>query len=342
MPGEPECILRDMSDGVVVIDEKGRLKTLNPAARALLGLGESDGALPQSFAALFIGDSRNDGFVQAMLDALQTADAPGERVVDFYPKSGQTQKRRVNVKASFLRGGDGAEKTLIAVLSDVTERENAIVFRKDVTILVAIAVMLICAFVFIYRLLSDYWPGRISPSAMTYGLEAALLLLSVVIVKTTSLRPRIVFRGEAARKAMLSGALISLAAAAALIAIKYILLQTGATLFRPGEPFFHFERFTAKELYQYLPCVLVQEFLARSILQEGYIYVFGEKYGVLAVVVSSFMFGTVHLPYSFVMMAGAALLLGALGLFYQKNRNLIAVTTVHFVVTEAAMILGFL
>ena len=236
MPGESDLILRDMSDGVVVIDAKGRLKTINPAARALLELG--GGALSESFAGLFIGDSRNDGFVQTMLDAL--------------------------------------------------------------------------------------------------------LVLSVFIRKKTSLHPPIVFRGEAARKAVWAGVLVTACAIAAMIAVKFALRKAGSPLFKPDAPFFDFSRFTAKEIYRYLPCVLAQEFVARSIMQEGFIYVFGERYGGLPILVSSLVFGLVHLPYSFAMMVGATVLLGALGVFYQKNRNLIAVTIVHYFATEAAMILGML
>lgn len=337
MPSEPDLILRDMSDGVVVIDAKGRLKTINPAARALLEL--SDATLPGSFASLFIGDRRNDGFVQAMLDALQTTDAPGDCVTDFYTRSGQ--QRKVNVKATFTRA-DSGEKELIAVLSDVTGRENAIVFRKDVTILVAIVFLFVCLYLFIYKLLDDCWPGMVAPSTLTYGLLFALLAVSVLIWKKTSMKPRITIRGPVARKAMASGALVTVCAIVALIAVKLVMLRVGSGHFAPGAPFFNLSRFTWKELYRYLPCVLAQEFLARSVLQEGFIYVFGEKYGGLAVLTSSLVFGVVHLPYSFVMMVGASLMLGALGFFYQRNRNFFAVSLVHYCVTEAAMILGLL
>lgn len=332
-------ILRDMSDGVLVIDMKGKLISINPAARTLLELG-SEG-VTENFARLFIGDRRNDGFVQAMLDALGTPGEPSGRTVDYF--TGSNRKKKLSVKATFLQGEpDAAEKKLIVVLSDVTDRENAMVFRKDVTILVSILVILVCLYVFFYSLQNAFFPGVVSPSAMTYGLLGALLLLSILIVAKTSLRPKIVFRGPAARKARLSGLLFSVCAVTLLIGVKFLLLKIGSPLFTPGEPFFAFQRFTFQEIYRYLPCVILQEFVARSILQEGFIYVFGEKYGGLAVLVSSLVFGVVHLPYSFLTMVGAMLLMGVLGLFYQRNRDLVSVSLVHYVAAEAAMILGFL
>ena len=156
------------------------------------------------------------------------------------------------------------------------------------------------------------------------------------------MKPRITIRGPVARKAMASGMLVTVCAIAALIAVKLVMLRLGSGHFAPGAPFFNLSRFTWKEIYRYLPCVLAQEFLARSVLQEGFIYVFGEKYGGLAVLTSSLVFGVVHLPYSFLMMVGAAVMLVALGFFYQRNRNFFAVSLVHDLVTEAAMILGLL
>ena len=288
---------------------------------------------------MFVGDSRNDGFVQTLLDALGSSGTPESGVTDFFTKSGK--RRKISVKATFTRSEEG-EKELIAVLSDVTERERATVFRNDVTILVAILVILVCVYVIAFKLLNTYWQNAVTPTMMTYGLLFSLLGLSVFIEKKTSLHPRITVQGKAAKKAMCKGALVAACVSAAMIAAKFILQKTGVMQFPENAPFIDFSRFTLRELYLYLPSVLLQEFTARSVLHEGFIYVFGEKYGWLSILVSSLVFGVVHLPYSFITMAGAIALMGALGMFYQKSRNLLAVSIVHYVAAETAMLLGLL
>lgn len=120
-------ILRHMHGGVFTLDLSGRVTTFNPAAAEILDIAGSE-APGQLFADLFVGDPRNDGFVQAVIDAIY--DPTRLHVNDVVYHRGGVQ-RFLNMRASFLwlepEGGHPAVKAgIIAIFSDVTERRHAV------------------------------------------------------------------------------------------------------------------------------------------------------------------------------------------------------------------------
>lgn len=64
-----ESIIRDMSEGVVVLGLDGSIQTLNPAAERILGRS-AEKLTGRKIATAFYEYSENDGFNQAVLDAV--------------------------------------------------------------------------------------------------------------------------------------------------------------------------------------------------------------------------------------------------------------------------------
>ena len=61
-----------------------------------------------------------------------------------------------------------------------------------------------------------------------------------------------------------------------------------------------------------------------------------------AILLSSLLFGAVHVAHGFMYMAAAIVLLGALGGLYEKQRSIWGVAIIHYVLGQAAVCLGFL
>ena len=57
---------------------------------------------------------------------------------------------------------------------------------------------------------------------------------------------------------------------------------------------------------------------------------------------SSLLFGAVHIAHGFMYMAAAIVLLGALGGLYEKQRSIWGVAVIHYVLGQTAACLGFL
>ena len=89
--------------------------------------------------------------------------------------------------------------------------------------------------------------------------------------------------------------------------------------------------------------MVLQEFLARGVMQENLNRVFTGKYAtVLSIVVSSLVFGVLHIHYGLPFMLGATVLLGALGMLYHKQGNIWGLCIIHYVLGEVATFLRYI
>ena len=111
-----ESIMRDMSEGVMVIGFDGTITYVNPSALGILSRSE-DELLGRRFGACFFDHEENDAFTQAVLDAVYDRTRPHEAVVPYF--TGE-QTKQLRVVTSFLTDA-GKSVGVIAVLSDITE-----------------------------------------------------------------------------------------------------------------------------------------------------------------------------------------------------------------------------
>ena len=93
-----ESIIRDMSEGVMVINLDGAVESINPAAETILGK-KKDEVAGQQYARIFVRDIENDVFNQAVLDALYDPTARHEKIVPWH-NDGQT--KQLYMVTSFL------------------------------------------------------------------------------------------------------------------------------------------------------------------------------------------------------------------------------------------------
>ncbi|MCI6720424.1 MAG: PAS domain-containing protein [Clostridiales bacterium] len=111
-----QSIMRDMSEGVLVIGLDGRIGYVNPAAAQILDR-DAETLTGQKFMRCFYGLAENDAFNQTILDAVYDASTAHRSIVPYF--TGR-ETRQLHVTTSYLRGGE--EKVgVIAVLSDISE-----------------------------------------------------------------------------------------------------------------------------------------------------------------------------------------------------------------------------
>lgn len=119
-------ILENMQGGVLALDGKGHVRAFNPAAERMLGLSpELAGAHP--FATALFDDPANDGFAQALLDAVYEADAPHNRDVAYHRGEEQLW---LNLTTSALwaapePGAALCKVGVVALFVDITKRKEA-------------------------------------------------------------------------------------------------------------------------------------------------------------------------------------------------------------------------
>ena len=77
-------------------------------------------------------------------------------------------------------------------------------------------------------------------------------------------------------------------------------------------------------------------------MQESLLLIFsGRHKESLSIIVSSLVFGALHVAHGLVFMFAASILLGALGVLYNKQRSIWGVAIIHYVLGLAATLLGF-
>ena len=120
VPVAREALVEEMQDGVVVLDEEGRVLDLNPAARTLLGIADDPLGRPVAEALTPLG---------ALLSAAPADAAARERV----EMGGPAPARRVDVRVTPLRDRAGRATGRLLVLRDMTEaerREGALALQR--------------------------------------------------------------------------------------------------------------------------------------------------------------------------------------------------------------------
>ena len=335
-------ILRDMNDGVLVLDRQGQILFLNEQGKRLLG--ESRDLTGQKYTAAFLEndpEGENDAFHQFILDAVYDKEHVHTGEVSF--KADDREARRLSLTSSFLRSEDGIKPIGIVVLfSDVTEVARLNRQRRESSTIFAVLMICVCLYLFLWSLLR-YLNAEPPGWVMNLMIEGISVVMFFIILKTTSFSLRdIGLRITNAKETFVPDILIALGGSILLIGGKVILLRVAPGFFPEGAPFWDWSVGTFADII-YPLTVILQEFLARGVMQENLNRVFTGKYaGALSIVVSSLVFGVLHIAYGLPYMVGAMLLLGALGVFYHKQGNIWGLCIIHYVLGEVATFLRYL
>ena len=181
------------------------------------------------------------------------------------------------------------------------------------------------------------------PWVMSLMIEGMSVLMFVIILKMTSFSIRdIGLRIANARATFVPAVWITVTVGAALVVGKWILLQLVPGFFPENAPFWDWSVATPADLIYPLTVVL-QEFLARGVMQESLNRIFiGRHAAAVSILVSALVFGVLHIAYGLPYMVGASLLLGVLGILYHKQGNIWGLCIIHYVLGEMATFLRYL
>ena len=112
-----------MNDGVLTVDMKGIITSVNPAALKMLEIEEKD-ILGSKYMEIFFEYEENDAFNQIILDSVYESSVSHNRIVNYF--TGEKSKA-LFMTTSFLQIEQSSSKKklgVIAVFSDVTELEG--------------------------------------------------------------------------------------------------------------------------------------------------------------------------------------------------------------------------
>lgn len=335
-------ILRDMNDGVLVLNMHGQILYLNDRGYAMLGVKED--ITDRKYGKVFLSgdaDETNDQFHQFVVDAVYDKEHAhsGEAVY----KTENSKLRYFNLTSSFLYGEMKEEKIGIVVLfTDVTEVARLNRQRRESSIIFAVLMICVCIYLFLWSFLRYL---NVEPPSwiMNLMIEGMSIVMFVIILKTTSFSLRdIGLKVKNGKTTFLMDGLIAFVGTVILVLGKFVILRTAPGFFPKDAPFWDWSVGTFADII-YPFTVILQEFLARGVMQENLNRIFIGKYaGTTSVVISALLFGVLHIAHGLPFMIGASVLLGALGVLYHKQGTIWGLCIVHYVLGETATFLRYL
>ena len=334
-------ILRDVDDSVLALDVRGHIIYMNPQCRSLLHLNDS--ALGKTYAEVFFNEQErdNDAFHQFVLDAVYKKEQTHRGTVTFTDKN--KNKIHLRVTSSFLHS-DGAEDSggIILVLSDITETEILKTKRYDASIVFSCVTACICLYLLLLATL-EFLALDVPTKALTQVINGMVFVIGIIIYRKTDFSSEeLGLKIRSWKKTLGSSLLVAILIVLLLMATKRIVLRIAPSFFQEDTPFWNWNIGLYSWISYFFTCV-IQEFLARSMIYGSIKKMFdGQHSTIAAILLSSLLFGAVHIAHGFMYMIAAIILLGSLGGLYEKHRSIWGVTIIHFVLGQAACCLGFL
>jgi PAS domain S-box-containing protein len=334
-------ILRDIDDSVLALDERGHIIYMNPQCGALLGL--HDDALGQTYAEVFFGDEQkeNDAFHQLVVDAVYKKEQIHKGSVAYTDQKGN--KIHLRITSSFLKREDKNESGgVVLVLSDVTEAEVFKKKRYNASVVFSCVTACVCLYLLVLATL-EFLKINAPTMMLTQVINAMVFVAACIIYKKTDFTTdELGLKLYRPKRTIGISVLLSGLVVAALMGAKLVILKIAPGFFAADAPFWNWNLGLYSWISYVFTCI-IQEFLARSMIYGSIKKMFDGKHAVIvSILLSSLLFGAVHIAHGFVYMMAAMILLGALGGLYEKQKSIWGVTIIHYVLGEAAACLGFL
>ena len=176
-------ILRDMNEGVMVLDPKGTILYLNEKGQGFLGVDKA--AEGSKFASVFFStESGNDEFTQFVLDAVYDKENTHNGVARFRLADGS--QRVFHMTSSFLFSEDGETCSgVVVVFMDVTSHARLHQQFKDASVIFAVLMVCVCGYMFLWSGLR-FLNMEPAPWVMSLMIEGISLLMFFIILKATS------------------------------------------------------------------------------------------------------------------------------------------------------------
>ena len=329
-------VLRDFDDGIITFGRDGIIRYINPSASLILGLTENTVGKP--YQELF--GKENESLWELLAQATEEKETSHRGDVLYRRKDGSTVL--LNASCICLRDGDGSRQTTYALhFDDITEidtlrrkrRESSAVFIGTMT-----GVSVWIYIVALWRLTGE----TLSQEIMTQFIHLIALIMFFYIRHYTHFTyEEMGLKIKGIGKAVKTDCLFTVIFAAALFGVKFILMRTSPGFFPAGAPFWDWGRMNWSDI-AYPVTVVLQEFLSRGVIHENLRRIFVGKHSEgAAIIVSSLIFGALHIHRGFMYMLAATALLSIFGILYRRQNSIWGLCIPHFVLGEIVWYLGF-
>ncbi len=333
-------IVRDMQEGILVIGHKGEVLSVNSSAKELLDMQKVQEG-EKFFMISSVLDSKNDAFHQLIFDAINAKSALHEQHICYEKTDGS--KLYLKVSASYLLGEQADERIgIVLLISDETEVHLLHNKQREATLIFAFTMICVCVNILIWSF-TTYLGLALPVWVDSKRIEFLALLMAIVTYKTTDFSFRdmgLILTNP--KETFVQSIAITIGCTLLLLVGKVVILQVAPSFFPAGAPFWDWSIGNFSDVIYPFTAVM-QEFLARGVLQSNLRRIFVGKHGeALSILVSALIFAVLHISYGLMYMLGSFLLLGLMGILYNRHGNIWGTSIIHYVLGEVATFLRYL
>ena len=329
-------VLRDFDDGIITFGRDGIIRYINPSASLILGLTENTVGKP--YQELF--GKENESLWELLAQATEEKETSHRGDVLYRRKDGSTVL--LNASCICLRDGDGSRQTTYALhFDDITEIDTLRRKRRESSAVFIGTMTAVSVWVYVVA----FWQHtgqKVSQEVMTQFIHAIALVMFFYIRHYTHFTfEEMGLKIHGISRAVKIDCLLTAAAAAILFGIKLVLLRVSPGFFAEGAPFWDWSKANWSD-YIYPLTAIMQEFLSRGVIHENLRRIFvGRHSETMAIIVSSLLFGALHIHRGFMYMIAATALLSLFGILYRRQNSIWGLCIPHFVLGEIVWFLGF-
>ena len=329
-------VLRDFDEGIITFDRGGIIRYINPAASLILGL--TGNAVGKRYRDVF--SRENDALLSFLVKATAEKNTSQRGDILFHREDGGDV--RLNTSCICLQDDEDPQERSFAVhFEDITEidslrrrrRESSAVFIGTMT-----AVSVWMYFVALWQMTGQ----KFSQEIMTQLIHIISLVMFFYIRHYTHFSfAEMGLKTKGIGRAVRTDCLLTAVFTAMLFGIKLLMLRVSPGFFAEGAPFWDWGRANWSD-FAYPLTVVLQEFLSRGVIHENLRRIFVGRYSeAAAIIVSSLLFGALHIHRGFLYMLAATALLSVFRILYRRQNSIWGLCIPHFVLGEVVWFLGF-
>ncbi len=326
-----QLIFDEMAEAVILFDKDQSIRYYNDAAKDIFAIPDGEVETVNDIPSM----KQNKKVLRFLKETFAKKDkAQNTEVVYDNGAIDKVLKLRTNkiVKS-------GKDKGLILLGADVTADSDLRRFEKDSASTFIGIVLSICLYLFTWSLLEFTLHIHYRPSVYTKVIEGISFVLfwEVLFLSSLSLKDVGVFATPKKLLQSIRDVLPIIGIACGIM----ILINLGLHLsgHAMNERFFDS---TWSKAVSYIAVAVMQEFLARGVLQTSIRFLVKVKWQkFFNVLLSSLLFTLMHLPHGFPFMMGALVMGIGLGIVYEYQKNIWGCALIHWVCGFLAIAMFF-
>ncbi len=340
---QTDLVFDNMSDGVIMVNEDGIITYINSACAKIFHIS-AETAIQRSFAEIFLQNKRNRAFNKLFRSSMEKGQLTDKTTVKYSaPNAKETSFLTIDISLIQQENTTIRRKEpfqgMIVLIEDVTDtqllqqhdHDCAYIFSGLILcISIYLAAWSLCRFTLHIPLTTHDYTMMIE--VITFVLFLEIAFCTSFSLKEIGLIPNIPRWRTNLKETLTTGVIACLV----IVLAKLVLSLAGFRI--KG----YFIGGSLHGAYIYIFTAFIQEFLARGVIQKSVKSLLHVKYQKqLSIFLTSLLFSLMHLPFGFYFMLGAFLLSCALGVIFERQRDIWGCAVLHWSCGYLAMCLFF-